>query len=153
MRAHVWLAALAFISAPAWAADKTADVAAIHAVDQAWLKAYTAGDADAVSKLYDEQAVLLPPGHPAVKGRAAIKDFFTRDIAETAKAGVAMTFGDKPDGGANGDLGWASGTFIAKDKGGKTVASGKYMSVSRKVNGKWLYWRDTWNSSDAPPKP
>ncbi|HEY1146977.1 MAG TPA: DUF4440 domain-containing protein [Pseudoduganella sp.] len=153
MRTHVWIAALAFISAPAWAADKNAEVTAIHAVDQAWLKAYSAGDADAVSKLYDEQAVLLPANHPAVKGRAAIKEFFIKDIAETSKAGVSMSFGDKPDGGASGNLGWASGTFTVKDKDGKSVATGKYLSVSKKVNGKWLYWRDTWNTDAMPGKP
>jgi uncharacterized protein (TIGR02246 family) len=144
--AAILLAALAL---PVAAVAPTGEVAAIHAVDQAWLKAYTAGDADALSKLYDENALLMPPNHAPVQGRAAIKEFFTKDIAETSKAGVSMAFGPKLDGGSNGDLGWASGTFTVKDKGGKTVATGKFLSVSKKANGHWLYWRDTWNT-DKP---
>jgi hypothetical protein len=30
------------------------------------------------------------------------------------------------------------------------VETGKFLSVSRKKDGKWLYIRDTWNA-DAPP--
>lgn len=148
------LAACAVVAGalPALAADKAGEVAAIHAVDQAWLKAYTAADADAVSKLYDENAVLLPPGAGPLQGRAAIKAYFAKDATETAKAGMTLVMGDNPAGGANGDMGWASGTFVVKDKSGKTVDSGKYLSVSKKVNGKWLYLRDTWNS-DTPPPP
>jgi hypothetical protein len=35
---------------------------------------------------------------------------------------------------------------------GAVVETGKFLSVSRKKDGKWLYIRDTWNS-DAPPAP
>jgi len=146
-------AVMAALAMPAFAAEPSGELKAIHAVDKAWLKAYTAGDADAISKLYAENATLLPAGHPAVTGRAAIKEFFVKDMAETSKAGVSMSFGDKADGGSSGALGWASGTFTVKDKGGKTVATGKYLSVSKKVGGKWVYWRDTWNMDANPPKP
>ena len=46
--------------------------------------------------------------------------------------------------GVSGNLGWSSGRtkFTAAD--GKTY-TGKFLSISRKVNGKWLYIRDTWN--------
>ena len=35
---------------------------------------------------------------------------------------------------------------------GAVVETGKFLSVSRKKYGKWLYIRDTWNA-DAPPAP
>jgi hypothetical protein len=43
------------------------------------------------------------------------------------------------------------------DKAGKVLDSGKYLSVSKRIGGKWLYVRDTWNSdapaaAPAPPK-
>jgi hypothetical protein len=50
------------------AADSAKEMAALRAADQNWAKAYNAGNADAVASLYDEQAVLLPPGAPGVKG-------------------------------------------------------------------------------------
>jgi hypothetical protein len=37
-----------------------------------------------------------------------------------------------------------------KDKAGKVLEAGKYLSVSRRKDGKWLYVRDTWNADGAP---
>jgi len=37
-----------------------------------------------------------------------------------------------------------------KDKAGKVVETGKYLSVSIKKSGKWLYVRNTWNADGAP---
>ncbi len=144
------MVALAVCSIESSAADPAADVAAMHAVDQVWVKAYNAGDVDTVASLYDEHAVLLPPGAPGANGRAAIRAFFAKDIAASAKDGVTFGLGAKPDGGVSGDMGWVSGTYVVKDKSGRVVDTGKYLSVSRKKGGKWLYVRDTWNS-DGPP--
>jgi len=142
--------AFAFFGVDAAAADSAKEVAAIHAVDQAWLKAFNAGDADTMAKLYDEHATLLPPGAPGVSGRAAIRDFLAKAVAGAAKDGLAFSLGPKPD--VSGNMGWASGTYAVKDKSGKVVDTGKYLSVSMKKGGKWLYLRDTWNS-DGPPPP
>jgi hypothetical protein len=38
------------------------------------------------------------------------------------------------------------------DAAGKTVETGKYIEVWRRINGKWLMVRDIWND-DAPPPP
>jgi ketosteroid isomerase-like protein len=145
------LAVSAFFCAPAFAADSAADVKAMHDVDQAWLKAYTAADGDALAALYDDNAILMPPGAPAAKGRAAIRAFLGNDSAASQKAGVSFHLGANPDGGANGDLGWVSGTYTVTDKAGKVVESGKYLSVSKKEGGKWRYIRDTWNADGAAP--
>ncbi len=145
------LAVSALFGVAAFAAGEPPDVAAIHAADQAWLKAYNAGDANAVAGLYDENAILMPPGAPAVHGRAAIHTFFVSDTAASKKAGVVFHLGPKPDGGANGDMGWSSGTYSVTDSKGKVVETGKYLSVSKKEGGKWLYIRDTWNADGAPP--
>ena len=142
--------ALAVCSLDLSAADPVSEVAALHAVDQVWVKAYNSGDVDAVVSLYAEQAVLLPPGAPSADGRDAIRAFFKKNIAASAQDGVKFSLGAKPDGGVSGDMGWASGTYAVQDKSGHVVDTGKYLSVSRKTAGKWLYVRDTWNS-DTPP--
>ncbi len=141
---------LAALGAGVATADAAKEIAALQAVDQTWLKAYNAGDADTLASLYDEHAVLLPPGAPAANGRAAIHAFLAKDAAESTKAGVKFFLGSNPAGGVSGDMGWQSGTYTVKDKSGKVVDSGKYLSVSMKKNGKWLYVRDTWNSDLAP---
>lgn len=143
------IVALAGYSIESSAADSEKEVAALHAVDQMWVKAYNAGDVDAVVKLYDQRAVLLPPGAPGANGRTAIRAFFAKDMAASAKDGVTFSLGPRPDGGVSGDMGWVSGTYAVKDKSGRVVDTGKYLSVSTKKRGKWLYVRDTWNS-DGP---
>ena len=134
-------------------ASAASEAAAVHAADDAWVKAYNAGQVANVVALYDEKAAVYPPGAPPVQGRAAIQTFFENDIAGFAKTGLVMTLGPNPEGGVSGTTGWSSGTWAAKDKDGKVVDSGWYFSVSKKVNGKWLYVRDAWNSNGpaAPP--
>jgi uncharacterized protein (TIGR02246 family) len=148
-------AALVLCSINSSMADSAAEVVAIHSVDQVWIKAYNTADVETLVGLYDEHAVLLPPGAPAVRGRAAIRAFFVKDAAASAKDGITMQIGPKPDGGVSGDMGWASGTYTATDKSGHVVDTGKYLSVSKKSDGKWRYVRDTWNSDgpSAPPAP
>jgi ketosteroid isomerase-like protein len=142
----------AVCAAPVHAADAKADLAGIKALDQRWLKAFTGADGDAIAKLYDENAVLMPPGAPAVKGRAAIRDFLVKEAQGAGQAGMVFSFGEVSDGGANGNLGWSSGSYVVKDKDGKVVETGKYLSVNKKINGNWIYWRDTWNADSPPPK-
>jgi len=143
---------LAGYTAAASAAAASTDEAAIHAITQAWVKAYNAADANAVSALYAEQAVLLPPGAKAAKGKAAIQAYFAKDTAESAKAGVTFSVDPKSDVGTSGDLAWESGAYAVKAKSGASVEIGKYLTVYKKSGGKWLIIRDTWNS-DAPPAP
>ena len=132
-------------------AGASRELAALQAVDQAWLQAYNAADAQTLASLYAEDAVLLAPGTPAVHGREAIHAYFASDVAASQKAGVTTHLGD-PDGGVSGDMGWCSGTYSVTDKDGHVVDTGKYLSVSRKEGGAWRYVRDTWNS-DLPATP
>jgi uncharacterized protein (TIGR02246 family) len=132
------------------AADPAAEVAAIHAVDDVWVKAFNSHDPDTMAAQYDEHAVLLPPGAPAARGQTAIRAFFANMMPEATKDGLEFTLGAKPAGGAHGDIGWSSGSYVLKDKTGHVIDTGKYLSVSRKKDGKWLYVRDTWNSDDPP---
>jgi uncharacterized protein (TIGR02246 family) len=135
----------------AHAATPAADEAGIRAQTTSWLKAYNGGDAKAVAALYADDAILMPPGAPRVKGRAAILEFFTKDIAASKAGGAVFAIDPKTEAGVSGNMGWESGTYVVTVKGA-TVETGKFLSVSRKQDGKWLYLRDTWNA-DAPPAP
>jgi uncharacterized protein (TIGR02246 family) len=139
-------------SAGAPAADAAADEAAIRAMAPAWFKAYNAGDADALTALYADDAVLNPPGAPAARGHTAIHDFLAKDIAASKDGGFTLNNGATPEAGLSGDLGWDWNTFSVTDKSGKTVDTGKYVTVYHRAAGKWLIIRDTYNS-DTPPAP
>jgi ketosteroid isomerase-like protein len=53
-------------------ADAQADVDAITAAREAFMKAYEAGDAEAIGRLYAEDAISEPNHQPTLEGRAAI---------------------------------------------------------------------------------
>jgi uncharacterized protein (TIGR02246 family) len=133
-------------------AAESADEAGIRAQTTNWGKAYNGGDAKGVAALYAEDALLLPPGSPGVSGRAAILAYFTKDIAGSKAAGAVFVVNPKTDVGVSGDMGWESGTYKVTVKGA-VVETGKFLSVSKKKDGKWLYIRDTWNADGAPPAP
>ena len=137
---------LAYAASPA-----SADEVAIRAQTTSWGKTNKGGDAKAVAALYAEDALLLPPGASGVSGRAAILRYFTKDIADSKAAGAVFALDPKTDVGVSGNMGWESGMYKVTVKGA-VVETGKFLSVSRKKDGKWLYIRDTWNA-DAPPAP
>lgn len=127
-----------------------ADEQAIRAINVAWFKAYNAHDVDGVTALYADDAVLNVPGMPAARGSAAIKEAYQKDIAAMTKAGYTNNQGSSDDVGVSGDLAWQWSTFTVTDKSGKTVDTGKYVTVFQRKDGKWLIIRDIWNS-DGPP--
>jgi ketosteroid isomerase-like protein len=144
--------ALAGMAAPSLG-DDAAEISVIQAVDKTFQKSYNSGDVDTIAGLYAENAILQPPGAPRAVGKAAVKSYFTGELPGFAKAGLKLELSGKQEGGVSGDLGWASGTYIIRDKSGQSIETGKYLSVSKKVGGKWLYIRDTWNADAAPPAP
>ena len=144
------LSACAPAPAAAPVVDTAAEEAALKAVTAAWLEAYNAGDAEKIVAMYAEDGVLMPPHASVATGHTEIRAFLTADTAGAKAAGVKLVPGATTAGVA-GDTGWESGSYTVVDASGTTVDSGSYMSVSRKVNGKWLYIRDTYNSDRPLP--
>jgi len=141
-------------SAPS-AADIAADETALKAATTTWLNAYNSGDADTIANLYVDDAVLMPPHAPVASGKAAIREFVAKDSAAAKTAGVKLVPGNAI-AGVSGDTGWESGSYTVTDSSGKVIDGGSYLSVSKKVNGTWLLYRDTYNSDQplpAPPAP
>ena len=94
--------------------------------------------------------MLMPPHAPVANGHTAIRAFLTADTAGAKAAGIKLVTGTSTAGVA-GVTGWESGTYTATNASGVVVDSGSYLSVSHKSNGKWLYYRDTYNSDRPPP--
>jgi len=149
LTACVLLAGCYGLQAPA---DPNAEKAALDGFAPAWEKAYNGGDAAGVVALYAEDATLNAPGVSVAHGRAAIQEYFSKDIPATHAAGVTMDVGEPTDRAISGDIAWETGAWTAKDKSGTTVDKGKYVTTYRKRDGKWLMAADIWNS-DAPPAP
>lgn len=141
-------AALAFAATPVRAGEHDPR-AAFEAGSDAWISAYNAGDPEPMLALYAEDAVVFPPGHGAVQGHAALRDFLVSEMAASKEAGLRFTIAHT-GGGSSGDLGWHSGTFAVIAAGGDTMGTGKFLEIWERRDGKWLMIRDAWNT-DAPP--
>lgn len=130
---------------PAMAQAASTDLRAeLTKMDQAWQTAYNAGDAAALAGLYLEDAKVIPPGHAAVSGRAAIQEFFKADVAQGAKN--TLTTEDVFGGG---DYAIVVGGWTATKPDGSHLDHGMYVTIYKKVGGAWKIYRDTWNSSMA----
>jgi len=89
--------------------------------------AMKAGDADALAALYTEDAILLPPGSPAVRGRDAIRDYMATfpPIAELSVTEEGFE--------GIGDTVYAYGFFeMTLDLPGSPTDRGKYLDIRKR---------------------
>lgn len=138
---------LATACAPAFA-QEAAEVSA----QDCFLAGFRANDAAAVTACYAPDAVLWIPGAPMAKGSQAIHDLLAGWFAAVSVKSMAIT----PMGGSQaGDEANSWGTFtlvtVEKATGKETTQAGRYVDVSRRIDGKWVYVVD--HASDDPPAP
>ncbi len=130
------------------AADQhAADKRALESGAAAWMEAFNTRNADALTSLYTEDAVLLPPNEPAVFGRDAIRATNRELLAEE---GLGMEIEDL-EVRSEGDLGYKAGRYRMYSKDGALLDRGKYIEIWKKTDGTWLIHREMWNSSVGAP--
>ena len=138
----VGLVAMA-LALPLPALAQGADVRAeAEKMDQAWQKAYNAGDAAALTALYTKDAKVMAPGAEAASGTKAIQALFEADLAQKVKNTLTLE-----DVVGFGDYALETGKYVATSADGKHVDHGSFMTLLKKVDGGWKIHRDTWNSS------
>ncbi|HKU60682.1 MAG TPA: DUF4440 domain-containing protein [Gemmatimonadales bacterium] len=130
-----------------------ADEAAIREADQGFAKAASAGDAAALTAFYASDAVLMPPGSPAIKGSEEIGKFWSGMTSSVSGPFELKT--TAVDG--RGDLAFSTGEYTAtltpNKKGAKPlpVEHGKYLGIMQKqADGSWKLIYDTWNQNAEP---
>ncbi len=135
----VMIMGLLSLGAPAFAQNK----ATIEKLNDTWTAAFNNGDAAAVAGLYTEDAYVLPPGSPMVKGRAAIEAFW-RQAAQQMGDAKLTTLDVLPLGrSAAREIGTV--TLRTKSQPPQEVV-GKYVVVWRKVGRDWKLATDIWNT-------
>ena len=78
-----------------------------------WDCAAEAGDAQALARLYTEDALLLSPGHPPIRGRQAIEEHYKESLGNGLKFTVKIQdFQDQ------GDTAYAAGTYESENENG-----------------------------------
>jgi uncharacterized protein (TIGR02246 family) len=129
--------------------NKSATMEELGQMNRDFVKALTAHDAAAAANLYAEDASLLPPNEPIVKGRANIQKYWQAGI----DAGIVDASVQTIDAKSHGDLGYEIGRFemqIKDSTGNITVEKGKFTEIlKRNAEGKWMSIYGMW-STDAP---
>jgi uncharacterized protein (TIGR02246 family) len=131
----------------ACATQMTSDVqpgaeATIRSGAKAWQDAANRGDVAAMMSIYAEDAVLMPPNAPQLRGRTAIQQFWS---------GMA---GAHPQIAINPTTVWDS-CDLATEVGtydlhiGTTHDTGKYVITWKRMNGEWKAVADIFNSDLA----
>jgi len=127
---------------PAPAADPGARQA-IEAAVSRYVAASNQGDADALTALYTEDAVLLPPDHAPVHGRQAIGEFWRQGTDTGLEVRTLRVEVD-------GSIGYLVGQYNLPSTVEEPADSGKYvMCLRRQRDGSWKLSADIWNSSAA----
>lgn len=122
--------------------------AAIEQVNTLFSEAIARGDAQAIAKLYTEDAILLPERGELVKGRQAIGEFWKTAMDGGVKSVTVTTL----DVGGSGDLAHEVGTvLLTLQAEGRppATASAKFVVVWKREADGWKIHRDIWN--DPPP--
>ncbi len=126
----------------------SADAAAIESVHPRFRKALLARDFDTLVALYTDDAVFMPPNHPAVHGRSALKAWMA---AFPKVVDVALSIA-RVEGRA--DLAYVQGSYVMTlhpDGAPAPVTDrGKYIEIRRRQpNGEWLLEADIFNSDQG----
>ncbi|HET7903047.1 MAG TPA: SgcJ/EcaC family oxidoreductase [Candidatus Eisenbacteria bacterium] len=125
--------------------DASAARAGIVAADRDFMTAFTARDAAAMSLVYTEDALLLPPNADPVQGREAIAKFWESMLLLPVKE-LRLELIDVH---GTGDMVTSEGRYTLLDDKDHPVEVGKYLVVWRKTAQGWRMYRDLWNA-DAP---
>ena len=108
-------------------------------------KAYQQGDAAGCAAIYTEDAFLLAPNQPMLRGRQAIQAFFQGFINQV---GGSLSNNQIIECRVGGDLAYQVGTYAFADT--KTPDQGKFVHIFRRQpDGSWKMQVATFNS-DQP---
>jgi ketosteroid isomerase-like protein len=129
---------------PASKEEKMATIKAeIIALEKSWDTHFNSGDLNSLLSLYADDAIRLPNNQSIISGKEAIKK--EMEIEQTKlKKGYTNTsettdvFGDE-------NTVTEVGRTIRKDASGKVKSTGKYITIWKKVNGKFVTAREMWN--------
>ena len=120
--------------------------------DREWSQiASESRDVQRIAAFWADDAEVLPPGAPVVRGKAAIREFVQQSLAIP---GFRISW--RPDSAsvsADGTLGYTTGVnslTLPGNDGKLTAIEGRYATVWRRsTDGSWKCVVDIWNSGRA----
>ena len=122
-----------------------ADAEAIRKNTADFTAAFNAKEVDKLVDFYGENAVLMPPNKPLLRGREVLKSYYDDQVT---RGELTMNV-DEVSG--HGPIAFESGTYAMALADGNRDR-GKYIRVLRSQNGNWRTEKIIW-SSDLPKQP
>jgi uncharacterized protein (TIGR02246 family) len=117
---------------------------AIEATVDRYVAASNQGDAEALTALYADDAVLLPPNHEPIHGREAIGEFW-RQGTDTGLEVRTLRLE------VGGDVAYLVGRYHLPPTEQEEADSGQYvLCLKRQADGAWKLTADMWNGSAGP---
>jgi ketosteroid isomerase-like protein len=123
------------------------DQTTIRERTDAFVKAFNAKEIDQILGIYAENSVFMPPNEPIIRGKDALKTFYT----DLIKAGASDLRLNIAEVSGHGPLAYETGTYEL-NRAGNTRDRGKYIFVLRKLADTWRFEYTVWNS-DLPAAP
>lgn len=146
-----FLATFLFTAAFAWSAhgQNPAVATGIEKLHQEDIVATVSRDADALTALWDEDAVLLQPGTAPIVGKAAFHDFLKKALASSPSVKIVKYVPDIRDLQVVGNIAYEWGYFDAVQKSSEQQAPqdlrAKMLRVmKRQPDGSWKFSRIMW---------
>ena len=116
---------------------------AIEATVDRYVAASNEGDAEALTELYAEDAVLLPPNHEPIHGREAIGEFWQQGTDTGLEVSTLRLE-------VEGNVAYLIGRYRLPPTEQEEADSGQYvLCLKRQTDGTWKLTADIWNGSGA----
>ena len=109
------------------------------------------GNVDGMMAFYADDAILLPPNAPAMRGKDAIRQFWSGFTSLGAIDATLTTDDVMQSGDLAAETGHFDLTITPKGSAAPIKDNGKYLVVWKNAGGQWKIVRDTFNSNVAPP--
>ena len=146
------LAASLFTAAFAWSAheqNSTAIPAGIERLHKDDITATVARDAEALTALWDADAVLLQPGTPPIIGKGAFHDFMKQALAKSPSVKVVKYVPDIRDIQVAGNVAYEWGYFGTAQKSSdqqapESVRAKLLRVMKQQPDGSWKFTRVMW---------
>jgi uncharacterized protein (TIGR02246 family) len=118
---------------------------AVRKLSQDWALACNTKHLDDLISLYTADAIVMRPNVPAVRGMAAIREFFFAVL----DAGLGEVELESQRADVIGDVGYEAGRckmLVPSTTGKRREERGKYLVISQKQEGEWKIVADCWST-------
>lgn len=127
------------------------DVKAIREREDEFLAVHEFNDGAKLAEFYTDDALLIPPNEPIVRGKQAIAEWYQREFEKAPPIENPTVVLDDVE--VSGNIAFIRGTFTLKykDDGGTRIENLRFLSVwRRRPDDSWGFYCDIWNTH-APP--